>query len=179
MKKSKEKKGSEKQEKNQDENLDDLKKDIICYMVCFTYLQYCKEEDKKTIFLYNNSTITPKEALKVIKNRQFKTEEEYSKHQKFVEHIAIIANKDDEYNKWYEDSITRCEKCGYSPMKEDKCSKYHKEWINVQEYNHKESKEFYNDDEFNCVFRRKCPMCNYEYFYSTGIDTEPEIGLRS
>lgn len=96
---------------------------------------------------------------------------------KVVDHIGKLAEDDDEFSDFIEWRNASCEKC-MTVVKGEKCSRYHPEWgkYNLANGEYNNSGEDY--DPPSCVTLRTCPNCGYIDSCASGIDEDPEGGIK-
>ena len=149
-------------------------KELIGLVACLEYFEYCKSVKRETRFFHQGKLLNGREMLKILKSYEKSTEEEKNIKQwsKFVIEFGKIALEDEEWIAFKKDQFERCPECGVRPMKEEKCSKFHPEW-------HEMNKEWAKGKWKIQTMRQKCLECGYETFYGSGEDKTQNEGLRT
>lgn len=156
-----------------------FEKEIVGMILLSEYIGYIKniKKDTKFMFVYRNEIMDLRTVEKIFKSFGKGKGDIIENWSNFTKEFGKIAAEDKEFMDYLDDMDERCEKCGYKPVKREKLSRYHKDWIKEQkEY----EKEFGKDNKKDLigVFIEICPNCNDEVVVSTGIDENPEEGLR-
>jgi hypothetical protein len=142
------------------------------------YLSYCKAYEIQAQFLLDGGLVKPKEAEKIIK--QLWENPNPARFDMFVNQINEIATKDKDFQEWFEKSGDTCGECNYYPVKRIKLSKYHPEHIKA--CNDFKKNLNCTDEEMlkwpKLIHLIICPACGSEDIELSGIDDNPEIGLR-
>lgn len=143
-----------------------MQKEIVNGLYVAEYLHYCLEEVPDVTFLYRNEKLSLKDARKLF-SKVVNTDEQYRIHNAFVERIADIAKHDKKFLEYQEYWMDRCRRCGTKPLRTIKLSRHHPEYASMQD-----------DGVLNRVWFERCDNCGFQEIYASGIDEDPEDGVR-
>jgi len=156
---------------------DEMIKSIIRLMYCREYLQYCKLKKPDTKFVLNvNEILSVRESIKVLES--LKNNNDPKKWLNFLKRLTDTCKNDKDFEIYKKTEFSRCEKCGVTPMQEEKCSKFHPDWMKWQidyakDWNIEIKEQL---KEPLKMIQQKCLNCGHLEYYGSGIDKEPKNG---
>ena len=150
---------------------EEFKKSIVQTLAIIDWLQFLKGRADDAKILIDDTFMTPQQIERL--HRKFADNDEDA-WKRLNQKLMYLIEKDLEYEEWIEQREYFCESCSnFTLGEEKKLSKYHPKY---EENNFNLFDD--NDDTPVGVYMRKCSFCGHEEIYCTGVDENPEEGLR-